>query len=78
MTNQEAKAEAEKIIEKFKFYPGRDNSKQCAIIYCEGMIEEVEFIHDRMIKSDFLAAAGAIYSRIQFYRSVLTEIENTI
>lgn len=85
MTNQEAKAEAEKIIHLYRDHvaidyqydeePLRNCQIECAIIHVKGILKEIEFIHDRMIKSDLLAAAGAIYSRIEHWQSILTQLE---
>ncbi len=83
MTKNQAKTEAEKIVQEFYNILADQTTnldcweiaKKCAIIHVKGILKEIEFIHDRMIKSDLLAAAGAIYSRIQHYESILTELE---
>ena len=77
MTNQEAKAEAEKIINKFYLYSAHQNSvkarreqaKYCAIIHVKGIIEEYETIDPESINE-------LVTGQIKYWIKVKEEVNN--
>ena len=88
--NKKAKAEAEKIKERFKepilVSPEGDvcmtfktlddkQAKQCAIIYVNGIIEEIVY-SIVILKSTNIEFLEHSNNQIKFYRSILTELEN--
>ena len=84
MTNQEAKAEAEKIKEEFykaiplKGFKGTystfmDHATQCAIIYVKAQIDEnhhMDNSYDLPVR-----VVDVLSRRLDYFQSILTELE---
>lgn len=89
MTDQEAKAEAQKIVQEFKpfvesepFYSNKGgsirksieyNAQQCAIIKVKGIIEEIEECDNKTEAS--ISNMKVFNERVQHWQSILKAIE---
>ena len=74
MNQNKAKAEAEKIINKFYLYSAHQNSvkarreqaKYCSIIHVKGVIEQIKLMYPHVHYG----------SELKRWQSILTELEN--